>query len=262
MRLKSKGFTLVELIVIIAILAILAAIVVPRFTSARENSAKNVCYTNRAMIAKAYQLALAKGYSVDLQGFINNPENYGEYYAQKPVCPLGGVYTAVNSKIVCSHEGHNDEVVASSSATVAVKSNNLILTIKALADINKDKKSGIQLNGELKEALNGTFLPVEDYIIEMAFGDNYKGSDLTWRTDSESKTTIYFAGDGTDTWSGWKAYLVVVDGILYKTTKVHPYQGDIDPANVAGLNTYSGAGLADELAKRGFEVVGPIDVSS
>ena len=260
MRLKSKGFTLIELVVIMSVLAILAAIVVPRFTSTRENSAKNVCYTNRAMIAKAYQLALAKGYSVDLQGFINNPENYGEYYAQKPVCPLGGVYTAVNSKIVCSHEGHNDEVVASSRATVAVKSNNLILTIKALADINKDKKSGIQLNGELKEALNGTFLPVEDYIIEMAFGDNYKGSDLTWRTDSESKTTIYFAGDGTDTWSGWKAYLLVVDGILYKTKLVHPYRGEADPANVAQLNTLKGDQLAKALAKD-FEVVGSIDVS-
>ncbi len=187
---------------------------------------------------------------------------YDSYYAGKNVCPSGGTYTAINGKIVCSHPGHEDEVVAGSGTTVEVTSNSLILTIKALAGIDQKKKSGIQLNGELKEALDGNFLPVEDYIIEMAFGDSYKGSGLTWRTDSTNKTTIYFAGDGEKDWSGWKAYLVVVDGILYKTTKVHPYQGDIDPANVAGLNTYSGAGLADELAKRGFEVVGPIDVSS
>lgn len=260
MRLKSKGFTLVELSVVIAILALLVMIAVPNFTSAREESAKNVCYTNRVIIAKAYEMALAKGYSVDLQSFIDHPENYGEYYAQKPVCPLGGVYTAVNGKIVCSHEGHKDEVAAGSAATTEVTSNNLVLTIKALAGINKDRKSGIQLNDDLKEALDGAFLPVEDDIIEMAFGDSYKGSGLTWRTDSENKTTIYFAGDGTDTWSGWKAYLLVVDGVLYKTTKVHSYRGEIEGANVASLNTLTGDQLAKALAKD-FEVVGPIDVA-
>ena len=262
MQRGSRGFTLVELIVVIAILAVLAGIAILRITEARAEAAKNACYTSRALIAKTYQLAIIKNSSISLQDFINDPARYDSYYAGKNVCPSGGTYTAINGKIVCSHPEHEDEVAAGSGTTVEVTSNSLILTIKALAGIVKDKKSGQTLNEELKEKLGDAFLPVEDYIIEMAFGDKYKGSGLTWRTDSESKTTIYFAGDGTDTWSGWKAYLVVVDGILYKTTKVHPYQGDIDPANVAGLNTYSGAGLADELAKRGFEVVGPIDVSS
>ena len=263
----SKGFTLVELIVTIAILAVLSGIAILRITTAREEAAKNACYASRALLAKTYQMALIKNGSLSLQAFIDDQERYDPYYAGKQACPSGGTYTANNGKITCSHEGHNDEVVAGSGKTVEVTSNNLVLTIKALAGIDKYNKNGNPvggqtLNEELKKKLGDAFLPVEDYIIEMAFGDKYKGSGLTWRTDSESKTTIYFAGDGTDTWSGWKAYLVVVDGILYKTTKVHPYQGDIDPANVAGLNTYSGAGLADELAKRGFEVVGPIDVSS
>ena len=80
MRGKSKGFTLVELSVVIAILAVLLVIAVPRFSSAREDSAKEVCHANRAMIAKTYQLALTKDSSITLQNFIDNPEKYGDYY--------------------------------------------------------------------------------------------------------------------------------------------------------------------------------------
>ena len=258
MQRGSRGFTLVELIVVIAILAVLAGIAILRITEARGEAAKNACYTSRALIAKTYQLALIKNGSISLQDFINDPARYDSYYAGKHVCPSGGTYTAINGKIVCSHPGHEDEVAAGSGKTVEVTSNSLILTIKALAGIDQKKKSGIQLNGELKEALDGNFLPVEDYIIEMAFGDSYKGSGLTWRTDSTNKTTIYFAGDGEKDWSNWQAYLVVVDGVLYKTTQTHPYSGALVGTNVAQLNALIGDALGARLAKD-FTVVGPID---
>ena len=91
----------------------------------------------------------------------------------------------------------------------------------------------------------------------MAFGDEYNGGVLTWRTDSVSKTKIYFAADGDNDWSNWKAYLVVVDGVLYKTTSTHPYSGALVGVNVAQLNSLTGDELA---ARRGsdFEVVGAI----
>ena len=258
MQRGSKGFTLVELVVIIAILAILAGIALIKISSAREEAAKKVCYTNRTTIAKAYQFALSKNSAINLQNFINHPESYGTYYAEKPACPLGGTFTAANGKIVCSHEGHGEEVIAGSGTRAEVTSDNLIKTIKTLAGITKKINSGIQLNGELKEALGGNFLPVEDYIVELAFGDSYKGSGLTWRTDSTNKTTVYFAADGDNDWSNWKAYLVVVDGILYKTTLTHSYSGELIGAKVAQLNTLTGDQLAKALAKE-FEVVGEID---
>ena len=257
MQRGGKGFTLVELIVTIAILAVLSGIAILRITAAREEAAKNACHASRALIAKTYQLALIKNSSISLQAFIDDPASYGTYYNFKPTCPAGGTYTAINGKIVCSHPEHDNEVSAGSGTTVEVTSNSLILTIKALAGINKDRKSGIQLNGELKEALDGTFLPVEDYIIELAFGDSYKGSGLTWRTDSAGSTTIYFAGDGSSNHSNWAAYLVVVDGVLYKSNKTKS-DGSPDTSGVASLNSKTGNELAARLAKD-FTVVGPID---
>ena len=148
MQRGSRGFTLVELIIVIAILAVLAGIAILRITEAREQAAKNACYGSRALIAKTYQLALIKNSSISLQDFIDDPASYDSYYAGKQVCPSGGTYTASNGKIVCSHPGHDDEVVAGSGKTVEVTSNNLVLTIKALAGIDKYNKNGNPVGGQ------------------------------------------------------------------------------------------------------------------
>jgi prepilin-type N-terminal cleavage/methylation domain-containing protein len=59
-----KGFTLVELMVVIAIIAVLAAISIPVFSRTRENARQTRCLTNLHAIA----LAL-RSYMVDWNGF-------------------------------------------------------------------------------------------------------------------------------------------------------------------------------------------------
>lgn len=58
---KEKGFTLVELLIVMAILAIISAIAVPRFGASLENAKEQANQTNIMMIEKAAQLAVLNG---------------------------------------------------------------------------------------------------------------------------------------------------------------------------------------------------------
>ena len=57
---NKKGFTLVELVVVIAILGILVALAVPRLTGARDNAAKNAHNSNVRMIEGAVEIYRAE----------------------------------------------------------------------------------------------------------------------------------------------------------------------------------------------------------
>lgn len=66
---NNKGFTLVELIVVMAVLAIISAIAVPRFLGVQEQAELDADYATGAMIAKAAELYSVKtGNTVDMTG--------------------------------------------------------------------------------------------------------------------------------------------------------------------------------------------------
>lgn len=55
---NKKGFTLVELIVVLAVLAVISAIAVPRFLEVQENAKLDADYAVGAMLGKAAELYL------------------------------------------------------------------------------------------------------------------------------------------------------------------------------------------------------------
>ncbi len=57
--LNQKGFTLVELIVVLAVLAVISAIAVPRFLEVQETAKLDSDYATGAMLSKAAELYLA-----------------------------------------------------------------------------------------------------------------------------------------------------------------------------------------------------------
>ncbi len=56
MRLKSKGFTLVEIMIVVAIIGLLAAIAIPNFVRARTQAQTNACIANLKQIDGAKQV--------------------------------------------------------------------------------------------------------------------------------------------------------------------------------------------------------------
>lgn len=96
----SKGFTLVEIMIVVMILGLLLAIVVPHYVRQRATAQANTCINNLTKIeSAASQFALERGkktgdplsYPQDLSAYLrlNSSGNI-------PPCPSGGTYVLAN----------------------------------------------------------------------------------------------------------------------------------------------------------------------
>ncbi len=95
----ERGFTLIEMMIVVAIIAILVAILVPNFMRARAQAQTAACEANLKEIATALEL-----YQTDHQQYPNvtaatnvtsSEPNIGSYLRQTPIDPVApaGNYT-------------------------------------------------------------------------------------------------------------------------------------------------------------------------
>ena len=116
----KKGFTLIEIMIVVAIIAILAAIAIPNFIKYRETAQNNTCKSNLGTLetaAEAYEIAVSStngtvGTEINLgsnKEFIDESKGTG-FLKKVPKCPKGGTYTLekVNGawKASCNGDGH------------------------------------------------------------------------------------------------------------------------------------------------------------
>ncbi len=89
MRTSSKrGFTLVEIMIVVAIIGLLAAIAIPNFVRARTQSQKNACINNLRQIDGATQTwALEQKQAPDASVTY---ANISPYLKNAVICPAGG----------------------------------------------------------------------------------------------------------------------------------------------------------------------------
>jgi len=103
---KKRGFTLVEIMIVVAIIGLLAAIAIPSFVRARETSQKNACINNLRQIDGAKdQWAIEHNKTT---GASVNKTDITPYLKKWPTCPASGTYTigGVGTDPTCDVSGH------------------------------------------------------------------------------------------------------------------------------------------------------------
>jgi prepilin-type N-terminal cleavage/methylation domain-containing protein len=111
--LNKKGFTLVELLVVLVILAILAAAVIPSMLGYIDKSNEIMCKVQRSTILRGWRYAKVFNEDLSLSDYYSS----GDEYIAGAKCPSGGTYTINGSTVICSIHGSTSSESSTSSGS-------------------------------------------------------------------------------------------------------------------------------------------------
>jgi prepilin-type N-terminal cleavage/methylation domain-containing protein len=104
---KARGFTLIEIMIVIAIIGLLIAIAIPNMVKARATTQKNACIKNLQQIDGAKERWALEFKKTSGQAVVEDEVN-SYIKAGAPACPGGGAYTygRVGGDPSCTIAGH------------------------------------------------------------------------------------------------------------------------------------------------------------
>ncbi|MEN6613114.1 MAG: prepilin-type N-terminal cleavage/methylation domain-containing protein [Armatimonadota bacterium] len=112
---RRRGFTLIEIMIVVLIIGILLAIAIPNFMRARETSRAKSCCANLRQIETAKE-QYAMDEKLSDGGIIPNDGAdlwaEGAYIKEEPKCPSDGVYTVAPIGTPASCDGNPTGAVA------------------------------------------------------------------------------------------------------------------------------------------------------
>jgi prepilin-type N-terminal cleavage/methylation domain-containing protein len=104
-----RGFTLLEILIVVAVLGILVGMAFPNFIKSRNNAQKQICIENLSQIESAKQIWGVEGGKREGDA-ATDADLFGvtRYMKQKPLCPGGGTYdlTGIGANAKCTVPGH------------------------------------------------------------------------------------------------------------------------------------------------------------
>ena len=107
-RKSRRGFTLIEIMIVVLIIAVLLAIAIPNFMKARDTSRAKACVANLRQIDTAKMQWAMDNKKVGTDVPVMGTDLVPTYIKVTPACPSSGAYTvgAVDVNPVCSFTGH------------------------------------------------------------------------------------------------------------------------------------------------------------
>ena len=241
---KNKGFTIVEILIVLIIVGVLSAVILPMASVFIEKSKETTCIGNRKTIEKAYNLyRIGQSNPVTLAQFISDgAADSAEWADHMGKCPSGGIYTASKDAsgtkdiIVCSvHDktaGSTPEPTpgnmipgtdkyGSSSGILATDNWDACLTV--VDQYNKY----ISFTKGQKFLYNGKFYVATETLSNIYYDTNSNPDQNIWWT-TKSAGGLVQVTDVSQTWDN------VSDGDTFKRGDLLYYHGNYYVCTVDG----------------------------